>query len=211
MRRCRAALLLLLLLVACQPQARPGPTPAPEPPRVQELPGRGVQVDGSGTTHTDPIVPPYIGIDVLSLTHDGHSTFVVAAVHENQTEETLTTAIGAYQGQRPLVVDGAVAFKVTADGNWTLKLQPIPTGGTPDFKGSGDSVSGYFSPPAPATWTVSHDGQSPFYVYAHCLGGSLLVAQATGALDTTTPVTFPRGPCFWEVRADGHWSLEPGP
>jgi hypothetical protein len=81
----RGLLLVLVLLQACQPRPAPGPTPPPEPPRVQELPNRGVQVDGSGTTQTDPITPPYIAIDVVSLSHDGHSTDVVAAVHDNKT------------------------------------------------------------------------------------------------------------------------------
>jgi hypothetical protein len=203
--------LLMLLLAGCQlaPRAA-GPTPVPEPPEVTLLAGRGLEVTGHGTSQTDPIVPPYIGIDVVTLTHDGHSTFVVSAVHENQTEETLTTAVGTYQGQRPLVVEGATAFRVTADGNWKLELQPVPNGATANFQGAGDAVSGYFMPPAPATWSVTHDGRSGFYVYAHCLGGSTLVAQADGALQTATPITFQRGPCFWEVKADGSWSLQPG-
>src|ERR1051325_2359003 len=114
----RVAPLLVLAVVACAPNTRPGPPPAPEPPEVSLLPGRGVAISGHGTSHTDPITPQYdsglnVGIEVVSLSHDGHSTFVVAAVHENQTEETLATAIGAYTGQRPLVVEGPIAFKVT--------------------------------------------------------------------------------------------------
>ena len=207
---------LVLLLVACQSQPRPGPTPVPEPPRVQLLPGRGVEVDGHGSAQTDPITPQYdagltVGIDVVTLSHDGHSTFIVGVIHENQSAETLSTAVGAYTGQRPLVVEGPVAFKVTADGNWTLKVQPVPQGATPNFKGSGDSVSGYFSPPAAGLWQISHDGQSQFYVYAHCVGGSLLVEDSAGAVQESKQVEFSRGPCFWEVRADGKWSLQPQP
>jgi hypothetical protein len=171
-------------------------------------------VDGHGTSQTDSITPQYdgglnVGIEEVSVSHDGHSTFIVAAVHENQSEETLVTAIGAYTGQRPLVVEGPIAFKVTADGNWTLKLQPIPQGAAPNFKGSGDAVSGYFSPPSGGTWQIQHDGQSRFYVYAHCLGGSTLVEDATGAVQQSKQIAFQRGPCFWEVRADGNWSLQP--
>ncbi|HEY1291658.1 MAG TPA: hypothetical protein VGJ60_01080, partial [Chloroflexota bacterium] len=151
-----------------------------------------------------------VGIDVVTLHHDGRSSFIVTAVQDQANQsETLTSAIGPYSGQRPLVVEGPVSFHVTADGNWTLSVQPLASGATPNFSGSGDAVSGSFNPPPPATWSVSHDGQSAFYVEAHCLGGSITVEDQTGAVQTSTPVTFPRGPCFWEVRADGAFSLTP--
>jgi hypothetical protein len=208
--------LCLLIALACSrpgPSSVAGPTPVPEPPAIRPLPGRGVEVDGHGTTQTDEITPQYdgglnVGIDVVTLSHDGHSTFIVTAVQGGQSEN-LTSAIGPYSGQRPLVVEGPVAFQVTADGNWTLQLQPLPSGATPPFSGKGDAVSAYFTPPTPTTWSVSHDGQTQFVVYAHCVGGSILVEDAAGAVQESKPVTFARGPCFWEVRADGTWSLQP--
>jgi hypothetical protein len=214
-----ARLLVVCLLgavVACaRPGPPPGPTPVPEPPQVVQLPGRGIQVDGHGTTQTDDISPDYagglnVGIEVVTLSHDGHSSFIVTAVDDVDAQsETLTSAIGPYTGQRPLVVEGPVSFHVTADGNWSLKVQPLSTGATPNFSGTGDAVSAYFDPPAPGTWSVSHDGQLSFYVEAHCQGGSVTVVDQTGAVQTATPITFPRGPCFWEVRADGAFTLAP--
>jgi hypothetical protein len=204
---------LCLLSAACSPAPKPGPTPVPEPPQVQQLPGRGIEITGHGDAQTEPITPQYdagltVGIQVVSLRHDGHSTFVVTALQDTQSE-TLTTAIGAYSGQRPLVVEAPLTFQVTADGNWTLQVQPVPNGGTPNFSGSGDEVSGYFSPPQPGTWNVTHADQSGFFVYAHCVGGSIVVADESTAAQSSPRVQFPRGPCFWEVRADGAWSLEP--
>jgi hypothetical protein len=204
----------IILLAGCARSGpAPGPTPVPEPPEVQVLPGRGIRVTGHGTTQTDALTPQYdgglsVGIDVVSLTHDGHSTFIVSAVQNDQSE-TLTSAIGPYTGQRPLVVEGPVSFRVTADGNWTLKVQPMSSGGTPTFSGTGDAVSAYFNAPAPATWSISHDGQTRFFVYAHCMGGSIVVEDKTGAIQDSAQVQFPRGPCFWEVRADGAWSMKP--
>jgi len=213
MRRLVCLCVLAAVLVACTPAQKAGPTPVPEPPEVQLLAGRGVQITGHGSGQTDPITPQYdaglnVGIMVVNISHDGHASFIVSADQDGQAE-TLTSAVGAYTGQRPLVVEGPVAFRVTADGNWTLKLQPVLQGGTPNFSGSGDGVSGYFTPPAPGVWNISHDGQSTFYVYAHCLGGSVLVEDRGGAVQDAPRVEFPRGPCFWEVRADGAWSLQP--
>ena len=190
-----------------------GPTPVPEPPSVQNLPGRGIQVTGHGTTQTEDLVPEYaggltIGIDVVTLSHDGRSSFIVTAVQGDHSE-LVTSAIGTYRGQRPLVVEGPVSFRVTADGVWSLKVQPMSNGGTPAFSGSGDAVSAYFNPPGPTMWSVSHDGQTSFFVYAHCLGGSIAVESKAGIVQDTTRVEFPRGPCFWEVRGDGAWSMQP--
>jgi hypothetical protein len=203
-----------LWLTACS-KAGPtsGPTPVPIPPSIRELPGRGVAIEGQGTAESDQITPQYnaglpIGIDVVTLTHDGQSSFIVTALQGDQSEN-LTSAIGAYKGQRPLVVQGPVSFQVRADGAWTLRIQPMSSGGSPAFTGTGDGVSAYFAPPAPSTWNIDHDGQSSFFVFAHCLGGSTVVEDKSGAFQDTPRVEFPRGPCFWEVRADGAWSLKP--
>jgi len=64
-------------------------------------------------------------------------------------------------------------------------------------------------PPGPTTWDIAHDGQTSFFVFAHCVGGSVVVEDKSGAFLDTAQVEFPRGPCFWEVRADGAWSMKP--
>jgi hypothetical protein len=216
--RLLAALGLLSLTACGQPGGVPsaGPTPVPEPPSIQPLPGRGIAIQGHGTSQTDDIAPQFDtglteGIDLVTLTHDGRSSFIVSAMEGDQTE-LLTSAIGAYKGQRPLVVQGPVSFQVTADGSWTVNVQPMARGGTPAFTGTGDAVSAYFTPPpSAAMWNVSHDGQSAFFVYAHCVGGSIVVEDRTGGFQDTTQVAFSQGPCFWEVRADGAWTLMPRP
>ena len=190
-----------------------GPTPVPEPPSIQDLAGRGVSIQGHGTSQTDDITPQFDtglteGIDLVTLSHDGHSSFIVYAVEGDQTE-LLTSAIGAYTGQRPLVVQGPVSFQVTADGTWTVRVQPMAQGGLPAFSGPGER-SAPTTPPRPSRrGTVSHDGKSAFFVYAHCVGGSVVVEDRTGAVADTPQIPFSRGPCFWEVRADGAWTLTP--
>jgi hypothetical protein len=174
-----------------------------------------VVITGHGSADSDEVVPQYggglqVGIDLVTLTHDGQSSFIVTAI-QGQQAENVTTAIGSYRGQRPLVVQGPVSFQVTADGAWSVRIQPMANGGQPAFSGTGDGVSPYFAPPAPRSWTIAHDGQTTFFVFAHCLGGSLVVEDRTGNVQDTKQVEFPRGPCFWEVRADGAWSLTPSP
>ena len=189
-----------LVAAACgQTAPPPTPTPVTIAPTIRELGNRSIAVEGQGSGESDPVMPDYtglpIGIDLVSLTHDGHSSFIVNAVQGAQSE-TLLSAIGPYKGDRPLVVEDAVVFQVTADGNWTITLSPISQGGTPAFKGSGDGVSPYFTPPAKAAFEVTHDGQTQFIVTAQCVGGSLHVEDKPGAVDDTAVITFPRGPCL---------------
>jgi hypothetical protein len=212
----RLLTVVLFSSLACaRPAPPPGPTPVPQPPEISDLPDRGVAIQGHGTATTDDVTPQYtgglaIGIDVVTLTHDGQSTFIVNSVQNDQSEQ-LTSAIGAYKGQRPLVVEGPVSFQVTADGAWTIRITQMSSGGKPPFSGSGDAVSPYFSPPDAGTWNISHDGQSSFFVYTHCLSGSFVVEDRTGPFQDSPRVEFGRGPCFWEVRADGAWSMAPAP
>jgi hypothetical protein len=209
------ASLLVLVLSGCSQVAAlapPPPTATPVPPVIQPLPGRTLSIDGHGATQTIPIAPDYagtlaVGISVVTLQHSGRSTFSVTAIQSGQAEE-LATVIGSYRGQRPLVVTGAVAFDVVADGDWSLRVQPLATGGTPAFSGRGDLVSAYFTPPAPGDWFLAHDG-TKFTAWVHCVGGSAEVAQHTEAFMESSRITFGRGPCFWEVRGDGLWSLTP--
>src|SRR5206468_1164975 len=130
--------------------------------------------------------------------HDGRSSFIVTALQGGQSE-VVASAIGSYRGQRPLVVQGPVSFQVTPDGAWTVKVQPIPTGAQPAFRGTGDAVSAYFTPPAPATWDIVHDGQTSFFVFAPCVGGCIVVEDKSGVFQDSAEIEFSRGPCFWEV------------
>jgi hypothetical protein len=208
--------LLLVCLCGCAQfpvLATPTPTPTAVAPIVRPLPGRGYSIEGHGSAQTDELTPDIggslpIGIVVITLAHSGRSTFVVTALQEGGSE-VLTSDIGRYSGQRPLVVTGAVAFDVVADGDWSLKVQPMSSGGSPAFSGRGDLVSPYFTPPSgTGNWYISHDGTT-FTAYAHCVGGSVQAAQHSEPFMEARQVTFARGPCFWEVRADGAWSITP--
>jgi len=190
-------------------------TPVSDPPVVEFLSGRGVLITGHGSAITEPIEPQFsggitVGISVVSATHEGRSKFLVRATHTSQSEVLVNTQ-GKYQGERPLVVTYTVVFEVTADGAWSLRVEPARQGGQPAFSGTGDRVSPFFNPPQPQTWALKYDGQAPFSANAHCVGGSNEVLSRPGAFDESVMVSLPRGPCLWEVVADGNWSLRPAP
>lgn len=211
-------LTLSMFAAACQlvqhPTATPTlvPTPTAVPPTIDNLPGRGVQITGRGDTITDHITPEYtqgitVGISVVTVTHDGNSDFTLQAI-ENSQPTVLVAATGRYQGSRPIVIQDDVAFQVKADGNWTIRVEPLRGGGQPSFSGAGDRVSALFDPPPPETWSISGGGRK-LSIDLHCISGDGVVVDTTGPYDAAATITFSRGPCFWEVQSDGTWTLKP--
>ena len=184
-----------------------GDTPAAEEPGETLVPPEPVTLQGSGQTATEAVTPPS-AISVVALTHNGSSNFIVNAFQGGQ-ETLLVNEIGPYQGTRPLVGDGDVTFDVDADGAWTIVLSPLGTADGAAFSGTGAAVSGLFDPPDAGAWEFTHDGQANFVVWAHCAGGDNLVQNEIGAVSGSGVVDFGDGPCFWEVDADGSWTLAP--
>jgi len=92
--------------------------PVPEPPAITELPGRGVAVEGHGTTTSDEITPQYgggmsLGIDVVTLTHDGRSSFIVTAVQGGQAQAG-EILISGYSNEDPVFGIDSVPFLATS-------------------------------------------------------------------------------------------------
>jgi hypothetical protein len=180
------------------PTEAPVPTEEPEP----------VELSGSGQYATEPITLP-VGVYAATFSHDGQSNFVVLSYIDNE-EDLLINEIGPYSGSRPLVSAGSpITLNIDADGAWTLRIEPIGPTSSPAFAGDGDAVSGIFEAPGLGPWNISHSGFSNFVVLLHCEGGSSLIQNEIGAVEGSQVVNFASGPCFWEVEADGNWSLEP--
>ncbi len=86
--------LVCVAATACarpEPGAPPTPTTAPVAPTIRELPGRAIRVEGRGSGDSDPVLPDYaggvpIGIDVVTLTHNGQSSFIVNAVQGSKVK-----------------------------------------------------------------------------------------------------------------------------
>jgi hypothetical protein len=167
--------------------------------------------EGAGATVTDPMDFPK-SIFVLNFTHDGRRNFVVKAFND-AGEELLINKIGAYEGQKAIVGTEGMFFEVQADGNWSIRAEPL--GIQPDasdgVEGSGDMITGYFTPQDEGNvpYEFTHDGTRNFIVKIHCGGGSDLVQNTIGEVNGAAVVSIDDGPCFWEVGADGNWSIKP--
>jgi hypothetical protein len=195
------------------PTSTPAPTETPSPIPPTETPVPPVVLEGRGQMVTEPFTPPG-SINRVFLTHKGQSNFIVHVFGSTGSEGTMVNEIGNYQGIRPLLADeDQFYFEVKADGPWTIRVEAIT--GEPDaaqgLEGKGDYVSGMFAPASTGAvpYDVSHDGEANFIVHLYCAGGQDSVQNEIGKVSGSVVVRFRDGPCFWDVRADGAWSLKP--
>lgn len=205
------------------PTATPGPTNTPKPtatPVPTEPPTNTpeptatptpIVFEGSGQTVTDPFTPPE-GVYRVTLTHNGSRNFIVRSFIGGN-EEGVVNVIGSYQGARPIVGGRETYFEVRADGNWTIQVELLnrDDAAAQGLSGAGDTVSGFFVPAQQGVvpYNLKHTGERNFIVRLHCAGGTDPVENAIGAMDGSVVVRFSEPPCFWDVRADGEWSLMP--
>ena len=186
-----------------EPTAEPTPEPTAEPTAVP-IPDP-VVLEGFGQFATESIDLP-APISVATFTHNGSSNFIVRVFPD---DELLINEIGFYEGSRPLISDGPIFLDIDADGAWTVRIEAMGTADSAGFSGQGAAVSGLFDPPGDGAWEIQHNGSANFIVYAHCAGGTDLVQNEIGAVSGSSVISFDDGPCFWEVDADGGWSLTP--
>lgn len=187
------------------------PTPTPRPPTATPVVATAtplpepVTVQGRGQTATEPLKPP-ASVNLVRLVHEGRRNFIVT-VYQGEDRNLMVNTIGGYRGTRPLFTTQEVTFDIEADGTWSVQIEPVESAGTPPFAGRGDDVSKLFMPPAAGAWEFTHDGKRNFVVTLWCQGGRQLVQNRIGQFQGSGIVRFPKGPCLWEVVADGSWSL----
>ncbi len=191
----------------------PDPTPTPEPtPTPTPDPDPGQTFSGTGSTVISN-VELGAGNWWVDLIHDGSSNFIVQTEDSAEKGSLLVNEIGSYDGRRWLEGDETYQVDITADGTWSVQFQAMGSqpGAYTAFTGSGDDVSGTFAPSTTGieAWHLTHDGSSNFIVSLECDTSRSLVQNEIGAVDSTTVVDFDdANSCFWDVRADGNWTLE---
>lgn len=173
------------------------------PPPVAPL-----TITGSGAKVTEAITLP-APITRVIASHRGSRNFAVWAYFGDE-RDLLFNEIGNHDGVRPLATTRPVYFEVTADGDWSITIEPLPQ--QPDavggVSGRGQYVSGFFQPRASRVpFVFTHDGSSNFAVWVHCANDRDLPVNEIGSYQGEAVVDFGRGPCYWDVEADGNWTV----
>lgn len=191
------------------PTATPAPTDTPEPTATPVPP---VELSGRGQQVTDKFILP-AAITRVVATHQGRRNFIVYAYNAAGDKTLVANAIGDYEGSKLLTGEGEYFLEVSADGPWSIRVEPLPV--EPEaangIAGSGDHVSGLFLPSdtGPVPYNFSHKGERNIIIQLHCAGGNDLAVNDIGSVSGSVVVNFKKGPCLWEVQADGDWELKP--
>lgn len=192
-----------------RPTNTPAPTETPVPSTATPAP---IVLEGRGQAVTDPFSLPF-PVSRIKFTHQGRRNFVVKIYKaDGSGEDLLVNTIGNYAGARPVIGDTPYFLEIDADGAWTATVEPLgfDDGYAGGAEGSGDGASPLFTPQSGAVpFTFTHNGDRNFAVWLRCAGGDDLLQNEIGAFQGQAVVRFTEGPCFWDVTADGAWSIMP--
>lgn len=154
---------------------------------------------------------------IVTVRHDGEGHFALWALKPNgKRDDLLVNTIGSYSGTTVLNMYSwhrAGAFEISADGGWSVKLQPIsaaPLWKTATVRSRGDKVLKLKVPiRGLRTMRYRHSGDGAFIVHALPVSGNpdLLVMKLGAA---GGKVRIPAGTKYVSVRSTGAWSLVRG-
>ncbi len=179
-------------------------TPAPPEP---------VTLSGVGETMTEPLDLPDEVCRVVA-THTGSGTFVLTAQSNRRSyHHLLVNRFGDYYGSTLLQGLVPYALDIQADGSWSITIEalPITHRPMPVLSGSGDMVSDRFMPLTIGSmlYRFTYTGRSDFVVKFHNTQQSMLVQNTIGPVHQQVPIVFPPTLCWWEVKTEGTWRIEP--
>jgi len=147
---------------------------------------------------------------IVTATHDGSSNFSLSVLDATNasTGQLLVNTIGAYKGTTAYgftALGKGTTIQVTADGNWTIVINPVSAAPALVPSGTGDGVFLYSG--QAGKLAATHDGSSNFTVTEETnksLHFGLLINEI-GAYSGTVPLS--SGPSVIVVGADGNWTL----
>jgi len=150
--------------------------------------------------------------DALTITHDGSGDF---SVRVNDDDDPLVDSSGDYEGTVVyLGEDPGTSLDVTAEGSWTITIQPSsqleawdPTSGSTD--GEGDGVVRLADGTGSFTVDITNEGDGTFTVTAvDDEWKTEELVDEDGDYSGSKEV--PSGTVLIEVRSEGTWTLEQG-
>lgn len=170
-------------------------------------------VEESGAGDSVISLPGEADGGIVTAEHSGGGNFALTVLDaaNQSTGELLVNTIGQYSGATAWGVsalgDGET-IQVTADGAWTVTIQPFSTAEPMPESGSGDGVFLYEG--GAGTLQVTHSGQSNFVVREETdqLFNLGLLINEIGAYEGSVPMQ--EGPSLIMVEADGSWTLSTG-
>jgi hypothetical protein len=196
-------------------RASPTPPPPAEPTDIPLTQFSPIELSGSGNAVPRFSIPEDAAA-IATITHAGSENFAVWTIGADGAEhDLLVNIIGDYSGT--VLFDEqtgihSVAFRVDADGSWTITVMPVAQAFRWDqaasVTGTGDDVV-LVDPPTTGLTTVdiTHNGSANFAVWAYGSTGTDLLVNEIGPYAGESLLG--DGTFLVEIAADGSWSITP--
>lgn len=190
------------------PEATSTPEPNPFAFPVITLKGRGDKIARFKIPEDVPAI--------ATFSERGSSNFIVYSLAADGSENDLiVNEIGNYVGTHLFdTSDGehSVAFKISSNGSWTIKIKPITSApkwdATAKLAGKGASVIWVTGDVGDFFVTrITHRGTSNFVVYAYADSDYELLVNEIG--NYSGEQILPVGTYLLEILADGSWAVLP--
>ena len=165
------------------------------------------------------------GFSAADITHSGQGDFVLTL-----DGEEIFRRSGEYSGR--VLLPGLpkdAELLAEADGDWTIIVRSWPPSSLSEdgkFSGTGDDATAFSVAQGdgkdgrPSKWKLAHDGEGTFIVRQVALTGLIdeiwpqfhTIVEIEGAFDGVVDSSFVNGTnaqYFFEIVADGNWTIEP--
>ena len=197
------------------PVASPAPSGAPQAPSAAPVAEFSpIALSGSGAKVARFSIPDgSAAIAKITASGSADNFAVESLAADGSQNDLLVNTIGAYSGTVLFDQNAgvhSVAFRITASGRWTIKIEPVTSArswdGTGTLSGKGDDVVA-ISPPASGltTITATHMGTANFVITSYDSSGSNLLVNEIGHYSGQT--TLPDGSFLLSINADGAWTI----
>lgn len=167
-------------------------------------------ISESGTGDQIIELPADVTAGMVTATYNGTGHFAITGLDENnEFADLIANTIGAYQGTTAFGLSSLLPtgerLQVSADGDWTIEVQPLSAAPVLPEHGSGNGVFAFTG--GAGTWDIEHNGSSNFAViqYGSGLGGMNLLVNQIG--NYSGSVAARPGPSIIVVSADGDWTI----
>jgi hypothetical protein len=187
----------------------PSPTKTSAAPPKESAEPKSLKYSGRGDKVLK-ISKPADGANLIKLTHEGDSNFIVDQLDSDLDEtENLVNEIGKYGVTTILDVaeeEETKRLRIQADGKWTIVLSDLTTAREMDnsASGRGDDVLIYRGGAGVAKLT--HNGESNFIVEFYNEDGSENLVNEIGKYSGESVIG--SGPGFLQLHADGKWTVK---
>ena len=125
--------------------------------------------------------------------------------------DLLVNEIGNYDGNTYLLANRTYDFEISCEGSWDIEGCERGTTNTDTCAGAGDFVTDIFQP-NDKYFTITHNGDGNFAVKQWYGTGKYdydLLVNEIGDYSGTVRIAYSDYPCFFEITADGAWSITP--